>query len=1351
MHESKHLLNIYKRSYTRYFFQCILAIALIFSLNPAQAQNFGFSKLNLNSTAIQAPTSLDFGPDGKLYVASEEGQIYVVEIQRNAANDYIATDVNIIHLIQSIPNHHEDGSPAPSISNRKVNGLLASGSISNPVLYVSSFDPRDGASGNGDMNLDTNSGIISKLTWTGSRWDMVHLVRGLPRGKENHGSNGLFLDAHKDYLYVAQGGHTNAGAPSEAFALGSEYALSSGILSIDLNVIEALATKKDKENQRYKYDLPTVNHFQEIGGGDISSNTAPWGGMDGLNQARLVLGGPVQVFAPGFRDPYDVLISEAGFMYVTDNGANAALGGRPQGAGAPTFDGHRYISQVDNHFVPNTDENNTARVSGNSSIETENGLHLVTAGYYGGHPNPARANPVGAGIYVDGTFKRLDGPDKPSGWPPVDPSMANPIEGEYRPLSNTDNGILLTLPTKLKGLTEYTASNFKSSLKGDILMTTFASTGKIQRITPSPETGTAYSPTTLASGIGDGAIDLVALGDAEIFPGTIWMAVYNENKITILEPSDYLRTKEPGCNRVNDPLLDDDGDGYSNADEMDPRNGTDPCSVTSFPKDTDQSLVNGLKISDWNDPDDDDDGISDLEDPFALDPSNGADLNLSTLPKHFSFRPTSGKKGPLSRGFTGLMVNGKEDYLTAAESNPNLLKENNKGLYTLNQTDGNAPFHALNTDKSSHQIGLKLCGANEPVWIRSQINGPYFNGGSSQEYLQGMYIGSGDQDNFVLLALNGDGKGGAGFKIVEEIEGLASERFYPTPMILSEHALSLYWELDPTRNTAQAYYSKGSAEELFPIGPTILLTGKTLSAMDCSYRINGRPSHMAVGLLAKSGNAKPFSASYDYLEIYTERQSCPLQIEKQEIDFKAISEDTKKSISLGLKNPLMNKLDISHIEIKGKDAGLFSVGQKSFVDLNADKDAHLEVSFHPGSAGLKEAVLEIFTTCSSTPVQIPLRGIGATFSEVIYRVNAGGETIKATDGGLDWLSDSDINPLNYVSKGGKAISGGTTSGNLSYHSSVPTTTPTELFSRGRHSKGTENNMEWSFPVFGEEATKAGTLYQVCLYMVNSCACTDQPGQRIFDIEIEGKKVAQNVDLTGQFGHQTAVTLCYPVKLGQDGKLDISFLRNIESPIVNAIEIRSVDLVSNNSLVEFIDFNGQVRNKSIMMDWSTSSETNNQGFIIQMLQERDGSAALFQDIGFVEGRGNSTNYTGYSFEMKDMVPDNYVFRLKQLDNKGNYTYSKKIRASILSDEMGLYTYPNPTKGILNITLTTQKRQKVSLNLMDANGKKINQLYEETVSAGSHKLGFNIGGLPNGIYLLEANNGQIRKVSKVILSK
>ncbi|MFC0876158.1 T9SS type A sorting domain-containing protein, partial [Saccharicrinis sp. FJH2] len=63
---------------------------------------------------------------------------------------------------------------------------------------------------------------------------------------------------------------------------------------------------------------------------------------------------------------------------------------------------------------------------------------------------------------------------------------------------------------------------------------------------------------------------------------------------------------------------DDDGDGYSDADEI--ANDTDPLDSESVPADND-----GDKVSDLNDNDDDNDGVIDSEDEFPMDATEFAD------------------------------------------------------------------------------------------------------------------------------------------------------------------------------------------------------------------------------------------------------------------------------------------------------------------------------------------------------------------------------------------------------------------------------------------------------------------------------------------------------------------------------------------------------------------------------------------------------------------------------------------------------------------------------------------------------------------------------------------------------
>ena len=115
------------------------------------------------------------------------------------------------------------------------------------------------------------------------------LVRGLPRSNADHATNGMAFSADGRTLYVAQGANTNEGAPSEYFGRVPEYALSGAILAIDLKRIGA------STNQ-----LPTLDDPDRSGEHDEHD---PFGGNSGLNQARIVKGGPAQVYACGVSEP----------------------------------------------------------------------------------------------------------------------------------------------------------------------------------------------------------------------------------------------------------------------------------------------------------------------------------------------------------------------------------------------------------------------------------------------------------------------------------------------------------------------------------------------------------------------------------------------------------------------------------------------------------------------------------------------------------------------------------------------------------------------------------------------------------------------------------------------------------------------------------------------------------------------------------------------------------------------------------------------------------------------------------------------------------------------------------------
>jgi hypothetical protein len=752
-----------------------------------------FGKSTLAGTSLLHPTSLQFGPDGRLYVAQQDGVLRVYTVRRDGPDQYAVTATETITSIQSIPNHQDDGTPFPALTTRLVTGLLVTGTAAQPVVYVTSSDPRMNVAG--DIGLDTNSGILSRLRWNGAAWEKVDLVRGLPRSENDHASNGLALDALTNTLYLAQGGNTNMGAPSNNFSFLPEYALAAAILSIDLDAIGDVT-----------YDLPTLDDEDRPGEPDAND---PFGGNDGRNQARLVPGGPVQVHSPGWRNPYDVVFTSAGRLYAVDNGPNAGWGGPPVGEGPGGA-----CTNADN------DE---------SSASYADQLHRVTPGFYAGHPNPTRAS-------TSNTF---------NGTAPQSPVAAgNPVECEYRP-PGTD-GSLAAWGFSTNGLTEYRGTNFGGAMLGDLLTVSYSNA--LQRVALDAEGDSARLSETLFSSVGVVPLDVTAQGAGDSLPGTIWVCDYVTGAIVVYEPADFDGGPVT-CTGADSSGLDEDGDGYSNADEL--ANGVSPCSAGDLPPDFDHDF-----LSDRLDPDDDGDGLSDVVDAFALDPANGA----VAPPLLYSWDGGDPGTGLFGMGFTGLMTDGVTDYLDRFDP-LRITAGGAAGKFTVDAVTAGDARGALGGQQYAFHFGVACDSTTEVFRVHTRVSSPYFGGAlPTGERSQGVVIGDGGDDDYLKLVVAGDA-GQPLLEVVHEVAGAVDSFRVAVPGLLSHTWLDLVLVVDPAAGSVQPlWFPRDGAPE--PVGPPVaLVPGSALREA-----VRGA-APLATGVIATSRGAAPFTATWDFFEV----------------------------------------------------------------------------------------------------------------------------------------------------------------------------------------------------------------------------------------------------------------------------------------------------------------------------------------------------------------------------------------------------------------------------------------------------------------------------------------------------
>lgn len=135
-----------------------------------------------------------------------------------------------------------------------------------------------------------------------------------------------------------------------------------------------------------------------------------------------------------------------------------------------------------------------------------------------------------------------------------------------------------------------------------------------------------------------------------------------------------------------------------------------------------------------------------------------------------------------------------------------------------------------------------------------------------------------------------------------------------------------------------------------------------------------------------------------------------------------------------------------------------------------------------------------------------------------------------------------------------------------------------------------------------------------------------------------------------------------------------------------------------------DFAGEANNGMVELSWKTSSETNNLGFRI----ERSNNGFNFQEVGFVDGMGNSSITTDYSFTDSNPMAGHNYYRLISVDqNQDESQACKVILVKVDEKSTSIQVFPNPSRGIVYLSKGLEVVNQIEL--MDANGKiLINQV-------------------------------------------
>ncbi|MAQ82764.1 MAG: hypothetical protein CMH12_05970 [Maritimibacter sp.] len=1054
----------------------------------------------------------------------------------------MVSDTTLIDLIpQTVQNYNDDGT-LNTTQQRQVTGIVVTkDDDGNDVLYVSSSDWRI-AVGN-DSGLDTNSGQVHKIVVDpdGNVLSSVAILRGLPRSEENHSTNGMDISIDPvtgdEILWIAQGGNTNKGAPGNNFAGTVDYALSGTILKVNLTEMESYDIRTDANGDLYVLDLPTlddptrdnVDLVNDLGldpseipenfsidEGPLGQEGNPdfAGGHNGLNMAKITeqvlvsVGGeltfvdnPLAVHSPGFRNQYDVLVTEEDEVFTWDNGPNGGWGGQP-------------LSQEDGQIVDDwTSEFATNQFNEGGSDGFGDQLHYLgettdAYGPYGGDANPIRAahEAIQAAFNPDGTYtgatssdpviangvelfaneaeargyltslliiyeEQGDGNwvnvtsdtglpadffDVVNGylWAHPGSSLSDPtayfdgssvMDGTaYSPesqlLNQNNDGSLKTVNASTNGLAEYTATFFGGALDGAIIAASFDGNLYFEKPIDTDGDGRTDAVESLGTigGFGSQPLGVTALGDDGF---------------------------------SSDVLIDADGDGVDDFAGLIFAATYGANDITVFqPGGTPADPSTDLDL----------DGVNNTLDSHVGDPDNGLGVRVGpdeTALWHFEFNdPETTPTGAIPDGnsiagdigINAVWRNG-DDVQVAP---PGEFALYDAGVWNLGGASTVVSIDAANSGSAEgaandqgdvlgigfavqNDVGaISILSEGKNIFGYSLNDGKTWDGG--EKY--GLVVGPGNQSTFVQAAVvvrDVDGTPTFGVELLVEENDTNSSVFVEIPGIeapvsgLGDPNMQIAVDLDLTPGSAtaiaRARYVTDSAYTEWVETPAIAIPQDVISAIRGTYQNGAQTTGAFVGLLATTEEGDDsFGADWDLVEI------------------------------------------------------------------------------------------------TGTPLTY-------AEGEILYRWNAGDTDVGAIDDGPDWVQSG------AVITGASAPSTQNGSQNGLDPSAPSDSTPLDLYTNEYY--GTDPSVPFGLE-FGDGALPDG-YYAVRLFMANGFDGTGAIGQRVFDVSVEEALFLDDIDLVAEFGHKVGGMFEW-IGYVSDGTIDIDFSHVTENPLINAVEIVALD-------------------------------------------------------------------------------------------------------------------------------------------------------------------------------------------------
>ncbi len=168
----------------------------------------------------------------------------------------------------------------------------------------------------------------------------------------------------------------------------------------------------------------------------------------------------------------------------------------------------------------------------------------------------------------------------------------------------------------------------------------------------------------------------------------------------------------------------------------------------------------------------------------------------------------------------------------------------------------------------------------------------------------------------------------------------------------------------------------------------------------------------------------------------------------------------------------------------------------------------------------------------------------------------------------------------------------------------------------------------------------------------------------------------------------------------------------------------------------MNLRGTPKDGYILLEWTTTSETNNAWFYI----ERSTDGIVFTTVDSVRTKAlNGNSASPLNYDRPDLQPVNGTnhYRLRQVSQSGQIRYSETIQVNFAGATWRVRIYPNPVHGTLFLQLYSDQQTKLGITLHTLNGQLVSRL-EVNMPTGYSKQSLEMGHMKAGVYILSVRD-------------